>query len=115
MTHKELHHIVSELEGVDLASLVEYQKEAVVSRTIVEREDRTITVFAFDAGQALSEHIAPFHAFVQVLDGEAELTIGGETQAVEPGRFVTMPADVPHAVRAAKRFKMLLIMLRPKK
>ena len=71
-----------------------------------------MTAFAFDAGQALSEHTAPFDAIVQVLDGKAELTIGGKRVAAQAGQAVLMPADVPHAVNATGRFKMLLLMIR---
>ena len=104
--------VVSEKEHLDLATLVEYSPDSVVSRTIAENENRTVTLFAFDAGQGLSEHSAPFNAFVQVLEGEAELTIGGQVVRATPEAVVPMPADVPHAVRAPERFKMLLVMIR---
>jgi len=84
----------------------------VVSRTLANNSAGTLTVFAFDEGQALSEHSAPFDAYVQVLDGAVELTIGGEAVRAVAGETVLMPADVPHAVRAIEPFKMLLIMLR---
>ncbi len=99
-------------EAVSLASLVEYAGGSIVSRELVKNDAGSITLFAFDAGQGLSEHTAPFDALVQVLEGEAELSIGGETVAAPAGRAVLMPADVPHAVRAPARFKMLLTMLR---
>ncbi len=95
-----------------LTELVEYAKGSVVSRTLAEGGAGTITLFAFDAGQGLSEHTAPFDAFVEVIDGEAELTIGGATVSAKAGDLVVMPANVPHALRAAQPFKMLLIMLR---
>ena len=83
-----------------------------VSRTLVKRTGGTVTVFAFDAGQALSEHTAPFDAIAQVLDGEALLVIGGKRVAARPGQTVLMPANVPHAMNATSRFKMLLVMIR---
>ncbi len=96
-----------------LAALVEYAEGSIVSRTLVDTEHTTVTLFAFDEGQALSEHTAPFDAYVNVLDGAAELVIGGESVAASAGQIVLMPADVPHAVRATGRFKMMLIMARP--
>ena len=99
-------------EPVELATLVAYQNGGVVSRTLVKKHAGTLTVFAFDQGQALSEHTAPFDAIVQVLDGEAELVIGGKRVPARTGQTVLMPAKVPHAVNATTRFKMLLIMVR---
>ena len=99
-------------EAVDLAGLVEYAAGSVVSRTLAESRVGTITAFAFDAGQGLSEHSAPYAAYVQILDGEAELTIGSKTITATAGQVVVMPADIPHSVRATQRFKMLLTMLR---
>jgi quercetin dioxygenase-like cupin family protein len=95
-----------------LAELVEYASGSVVSRTLVKNPAGTVTLFAFDAGEGLSEHSAPFDALVQIIDGTAELTIGGQLVRAGAGEIVLMPADVPHAVRAAERFKMLLVMLR---
>jgi len=95
-----------------LTSLVDYAAGAVVSRTLAEGDAGTLTLFAFDAGQRLSEHSAPFDAIVQVLDGEAELVIDGEVVAAGAGEVVVMPANIPHAVNAPKRFKMLLTMFR---
>ena len=92
--------------------IVAYADGSIVSRTAAENPAGTITFFAFDAGQGLSEHSAPFDAFVQILDGRAELTIGGKTITAGAGQFMIMPANVPHAVRALERFKMLLVMLR---
>ena len=99
-------------EVLDLMDLVEYAPGSIVSRTIAENKAGTLTLFAFDAGQGLSEHSTPFDAVVQILDGEAELTIGGKTVHAVAGQLVIMPADVPHAVTARQRFKMLLTMLR---
>jgi quercetin dioxygenase-like cupin family protein len=99
-------------EPVELATLVAYQDGAVVSRTLVKKSGGTVTVFAFDAGQALSEHTAPFDAIVQVLDGEVELVIGGKNVPAHSGQTVLLPANVPHAVNAVTKFKMLLTMVR---
>ncbi|MCL7413862.1 MAG: cupin domain-containing protein [ANME-2 cluster archaeon] len=97
---------------VDLAGSIAYSADSVVSRTLIENKAGTITLFAFDAGQGLSEHSAPFDAVVHVLDGEAELTIGGEKVNASSGQMVVMPANVPHALQARQQFKMLLTMLR---
>jgi len=96
----------------DLVGAVDYGEGSVVSRTLVKRKAGTLTLFAFDAGQGLSEHTAPFDATVLVVDGQAKLTIGGHEATVEPGQMVIMPADVPHAVHAPVRMKMLLFMIR---
>jgi quercetin dioxygenase-like cupin family protein len=92
--------------------LAGYQEGAVVSRTLLKRAGGTITLFAFDEGQSLSEHTAPFDAVAQVLDGEAEITIAGTPLKVAAGEIVLMPANQPHAVNARTRFKMLLTMIR---
>jgi quercetin dioxygenase-like cupin family protein len=97
------------LTPVDLA---DYQDGAIVSRTLIKRAGGTVTFFAFDEGQALSEHTAPFDAVAHVLDGEAEITIDGTPVTVAAGQFVLMPANHPHAVAARTRFKMLLSMIR---
>ncbi len=98
-----------------LAELVEYADGAVVSRTLEKGKAGTLTVFAFDKGEELSEHTAPFNAWVQVLDGEVELTIGGEPLRAKAGETVLMPAGIPHAVRALRRFKMLLILIKERR
>ncbi|OGD21966.1 MAG: cupin [Candidatus Aminicenantes bacterium RBG_16_63_16] len=95
-----------------MAQLVDYQTGAVVSREILGKKTGTVTVFAFDKGQGLSEHTAPFDALVQVIDGEAEITISGERHTVSAGEIILMPAHKPHALQASQRFKMLLIMIR---
>jgi quercetin dioxygenase-like cupin family protein len=95
-----------------LADLVEYGSGSVVSRTVIKKETGTVTLFAFDAGEGLSEHTAPFEALVVVLDGEAEITIDGALHRVGTGETITLPAGRPHALRAPGRFKMLLIMIR---
>ena len=89
-----------------------YQPGAIVSRTIAKARGGSFTLFAFDAGQELSEHTAPFDAFVQVLDGVVELTIGGDKVDARAGETVRMPAAIPHAVRALEQFKMILTMVR---
>jgi quercetin dioxygenase-like cupin family protein len=99
-------------QKLNLVELAGYQEGAVVSRTVVDKPVGTITAFAFDAGEGLSEHTAPYDAFVQVLDGEAEINIEGTVQTVGAGEIVIMPANKPHSLRAVKRFKMLLVMIR---
>ena len=91
---------------------IEYQRDSVVSRTIVKKTNGNVTLFAFDEGEGLSEHTAPFEALVQILDGEAQITIGGEPFTVGPGESIVMPADIPHALKANSRFKMLLTMIK---
>jgi quercetin dioxygenase-like cupin family protein len=97
---------------VRLVEELSYVRGAIVSRTLARGPGGSITLFAFDAGQELSEHTAPFDAFVQVLDGAVELTIGGERVTAGSGETVLMPAGTPHAVRAVEPFKMLLSMMR---
>lgn len=99
-------------EALDLAGLVEYAEGSVVSRTLVNKKVGTVTSFAFDIDQGLSEHSAPFDALVQVLDGEVEITLGGKPVRAVAGQVVLMPANVPHALRAITKFKMLLTMIR---
>ena len=96
----------------NLAGLVEYSNDSIVSRTIHDKSAGTITLFAFDKGQRLSEHTAPYDAVLQIVDGSACLTIGGKDVSVSAGQIVIMPANVPHAVAATERFKMLLTMIR---
>ncbi len=95
-----------------LTELVDIAEHAVVSRTLAKSSGGTVTVFAFDTGQSLSEHSAPFDALVQVLDGSLEVTIGGRPYELDAGQCVLMPADVPHAVRCTAAARMLLVMLR---
>ena len=97
---------------MNLMAMVDYQTGSVVSRTIIDKPAGTLTLFAFDQGQGLSEHKAPFDAFVLVLDGEAEATISGKPQQVKKGEMVIMPANAPHALRALYRFKMMLVMIK---
>ena len=102
-----------EIKGkvLDLKDLAAYQEGAVASRTIVLKKAGTVTAFAFDAGEGLPEHTAPFDAVVQGLEGEAEITIGGKPLHLAEGQMVIMPARVPHAVKALSRFRMLLTMI----
>ena len=95
-----------------LASLVEYAADSIVSKTILDKPVGTITLFAFDKGQKLSEHTAPYDAVVQVIDGHAQLTIDGKEVQAHAGQIIIMPAAIPHAVDAKERFKMLLTMIR---
>lgn len=95
-----------------LGEAVQYAPGSIVSRTLLKTETGTLTLFAFDEGQSLSEHTAPFDAVVQVLDGAASLMIGGKTVPTRTGELVLMPASVPHAVQPGGRFKMLLTMFR---
>ncbi len=105
--HEELSGKVNRL--IELAG---YQKGSVVSRTIIDKKTGTVTLFSFDEGQGLSEHTAPFDALVQVLDGEAEISISGKPLRLKAGEMTIMPAQHPHALKAVKRFKMLLVMIR---
>jgi quercetin dioxygenase-like cupin family protein len=94
------------------ADLVTYQAGAVVSRTLIKQPTGSVTLFAFDAGQDLSEHTAPYDALAQVLEGEAEIAIAGRPYALRGGDMIIMPANQPHAVKAVSRFKMMLTMIR---
>ena len=98
--------------ALKLADMVNYQEDSIVSRAIVDKKTRTVTLFAFDEGQGLSEHTTPFEALVYIVDGEAEITISGKTSNLGEGEMTIMPANKPHAVRARGRFKMLLTMIR---
>ena len=95
-----------------LVKLVSYQKGAVVSKTLIDKKAETVTVFAFAEGQGLSEHTAPFDAMVSILDGEADITISGKSFHLKAGEMITMPANKPHALKAIKPFKMMLVMRR---
>ncbi len=99
-------------KAMNLGNMVEYQDGSIISREILRKETGTITLFAFDAGQGLSEHTAPFDAVVQILDGEAEIYISGEPITALSGQMVIMPANKPHSLKANKKFKMLLTMIK---
>jgi quercetin dioxygenase-like cupin family protein len=95
-----------------MADLVVYQTNSVVSRTLIDKEAGTVTLFAFSAGQGLSEHTAPFDAMVYVIDGETDITISGKTLRLKSGDTIIMPAGETHALRAVSAFKMLLVMIK---
>ncbi len=97
---------------MSLTELADYQKDSIVSRTIIDNKSGTVTLFAFDEGQGLSEHTAPFDALVYLLDGEADISISGIVLRLKEGEMVVMPANQPHALKALKPFKMLLVMIR---
>ena len=99
-------------EVVSIADLVNYQDGAVISRTLVKRTTGTITLFAFDEGEGLSEHTAAYDALAQVLEGEADITVSGTTLRTRAGQAVLLPANRPHALKAITRFRMLLTMIR---
>jgi quercetin dioxygenase-like cupin family protein len=96
----------------DLVTGVGYMPKSVVSKQVIKAPTGNITLFAFDEGEGLSEHSAPFDAFVQILDGEAEIIIGGKSNMVKTGEFIIMPANISHALKAIKKFKMMLVMIR---
>ena len=95
-----------------LAYLLNYQDGAVVSREIIKQDAGTVTLFAFDKGQGLSEHTAPFDALVYIVDGNAQIRIAGKSNVVKKGEMIIMPANKPHALRAINRFKMMLVMIK---
>lgn len=99
-------------QSLNLASLVKYQKGSVVSRTLIDKNAGTITLFAFDESQGLSEHTAPYDAFVYIIDGGANIVISGKTFRLKKGELTIMPANEPHAISAVTKFKMLLAMIR---
>lgn len=99
-------------KALELASLVSYQNNSVVSKQILSKKTGTLTLFAFDKGEGLSEHISPYDASIFILDGQAEILIDGKPHLLKAGEMIIMPANVPHAVNAPQRFKMLLIMIR---
>ena len=99
-------------QATNLANLVDYQEGTVVSRTLIDKQVGTLTLFAFDKGQGLSEHTAPFDAFVYILDGEAEVAISKQAHRVGAGEMIIMPANEPHSLKALESFKMMLVMIR---
>lgn len=96
----------------ELEKLVEYQTGSVVSKTIIKQPTGTVTLFAFDKGEGLSEHTAPFDALVYLIDGKAEIIISGEINVVKNGEMIIMPANEPHALKAKEKFKMMLVMIK---
>ncbi len=99
---------------IELCGLVGYQDGSVVSREVINKKSGTVTIFAFDEGEGLSTHSAPFDAMVYIADGEAEITIDDKPNRLKAGDMIIMPAEHPHSLKALKRFKMLLIMIRSK-
>lgn len=97
---------------LNLKDLIAYQGASVVSKEVIRKKTGTVTLFAFDKGQGLSEHTAPFDALVNIVDGEADITISGKTFRVRDGEMIIMPANKPHALKAVKKFKMVLTMIR---
>ena len=103
----------SKVSGVArLGELVDYQAGAIVSKTLIDEDAGTVTLFAFAEGQKLSEHTAPFDAMAYVIDGRAEIAVSGKAHELVAGDMIIMPANKPHAVKATKRFKMMLIMIK---
>lgn len=96
---------------LDVKELVSYQEGAIVSKTLLDKKSGTLTLFAFDKGQGLSEHTSPYNAFLYVLEGETEVTINGKPYQLHHGQAIVLPANQPHAVKATTRFKMLLVMI----
>jgi quercetin dioxygenase-like cupin family protein len=99
-------------QAQNLSDLIAYQEGSVVSRTIIDKKAGTVTLFAFDENQGLSEHTAPYDAMVYILDGEVKITISGKPIMLKQGEMTIMPANQPHALAAKTRFKMLLIMVK---
>ena len=114
MAHEKKQKDTDDLLGLAVkpVDLIDYQEGSVVSRTIIDKDTGTLTLFAFDEGQGLSEHTAPFDALVHIIDGEAEVTISGKSLNLIEGEMVIMPANQPHVLRATKRFKMMLVMIK---
>ena len=98
--------------AITLNELCAYNDGSIVSKTLIDKKVGTVTMFSFAAGQGLSEHTVPYDAFVQIVDGEAQVTINGEPHTVSAGQFIIMPAHIPHEMKAVKPYKMLLIMIR---
>ena len=99
-------------EAQDLKGMIEYQADSIVSRTLIDKQSGTVTLFAFGEGQGLSEHTAPFDAMVYIADGEAEVVISGSPHRLTAGQMIIMPANEPHSLKAVERFKMVLVMIK---
>jgi quercetin dioxygenase-like cupin family protein len=110
MNQKETEQIIA--EATNFEGLIDYQEGSVVSHTIIDKKTGTVTLFAFDENQGLSEHTAPYDAMVQVLDGEVEVTISGKPLSLKKGEVTIMPSNHPHALKAKTKFKMLLTMIK---
>ncbi|MBD3352615.1 MAG: cupin domain-containing protein [Candidatus Lokiarchaeota archaeon] len=102
---------MTENNVIDMDEII-YQKDSIVSKTIIEKEKGTVTLFAFDKGQGLSEHTAPFDALVYILEGEAEIILSGKPKILNENQMIIMPANEPHALKAVSKYKMLLIMIK---
>jgi quercetin dioxygenase-like cupin family protein len=109
---KENKKTAPKTQAVKMSDFVDYQEGSIVSRTMIDKRAGTVTFFAFDEGQGLSEHVAPYDALVCVLDGEAEVVVSGKTYRLKEGEMILMPANKPHALKAIKRFKMMLTMVK---
>ena len=103
---------VEKAQTMKISSLAEYQEGSIVSRTLIDKKAGTVTFFAFDEGQGLSEHVAPFDALVSVLDGEAEVAVSEKIYHVKEGEMIILPANKPHALKAVRKFKMMLVMIK---
>jgi quercetin dioxygenase-like cupin family protein len=103
---------VKKAQTMKMISLVEYQEGSIVSRTLIDKKAGTVTFFAFDEGQGLSEHVAPYDALVSVLDGEAEVSLSEKIYRIKAGEMIILPANKPHALKAIRKFKMMLIMIK---
>jgi quercetin dioxygenase-like cupin family protein len=113
MKQKERKMLGEELsQSGKLADLIEYQKGSVVSRTIIDKKTGTVTLFAFDKGEGLSEHTSPYEALIFIVDGEAEVKVAAKSGVLKTGDMIMLPANKPHALRGIQRFKMLLVMIR---
>jgi len=99
-------------KAFDFNDSVEYSDGGIVSKTVLKKETGNISLFSFDKGEALSEHTAPFDAMIQVVDGKGEIIIGGKSNILETGQTIIMPANIPHAVKAVEKFKMVLTMIK---
>jgi len=104
--------IMSKGQAFAMSTLVDYQNDAVVSSEIIKKDTGTVTLFAFDKGQGLSEHTASFDALVYIVDGSAQIIISGKSNKIKAGEMIIMPANKPHALKAIKKFKMLLVMIK---
>jgi quercetin dioxygenase-like cupin family protein len=104
--------VILKSQIMKMINLAEYQEGSIVSRTLIDKKAGTVTFFAFDEGQGLSEHVAPYDALVSILDGEAEVVISGKAFSLKEGEMIILPATRPHALRAIKKFKMMLTMIK---
>ena len=103
---------VAKVQTVKMIDLADYQEASIVSRTLIDKKAGTVTFFAFEEGQGLSEHVAPYDALVCILDGEAEVAISGKTYHLDEGEMILIPANKPHALKATRKFKMMLVMIK---